>query len=102
MVSGEDNSHIGPHAQPPQCPLCTAQMTERTADPLRRAMGLALIYAAALTFTAALPNLGWGSAAGTILLAAYGCALARNVQTWWCPQCWFETKAGPPACAGKV
>ncbi len=76
------------------CPLCGSQMTLRGRDPLRRALGLVLLYAAALLFLIWLPALGADKAASVLIIAAYGCLLARNRQAWWCGGCWFEAPRG--------
>jgi len=86
----------GPGQGAPVCPLCGSAMAERAPDVLRRALGLLVVYAAALLLVAVLPSIGWGSGVATLVLAAFGCVLARGKRTWWCAACWFEAKRPPP------
>ena len=80
--------HNNPSSQP--CPLCHGAMMSRQRDPLVRAAGLALLYAAAFLFLVWLPSLHAGRAAALLIVTVSGGVMARQQAHSWCPACWFE------------
>ena len=72
-----------------QCPLCGTTLVERTRDPLVRAGGLALLYAAAMMLLTWLPSLTPWKAAAVLDLALGGVRGARARRSLWCPGCWY-------------
>ena len=87
-----------------RCPLCGTPMRERKRDPLTRAMGFLLLYAAAFLAVYVVPRIDLWSAAALAVLCAWGVRLMRRRFAHWCPACWHEkplASDGPPKGYGQ-